>query len=157
MTRFFLILFLEIYSMSVFAAQMTYYVGAATQTNQSDNSTTQSQYIIARTVDQAAGTITEAAVTKHDNGYAEYTSTMSIVDNTLSMTESTGEITGQGILIGEPWNWSFLKAEFSMMTPKYTLRIVDYNIFAETGSILGHKDFYMTFSKSAEERLVQQE
>jgi hypothetical protein len=37
------------------------------------------------------------------------------------------------------------------------MRIVDYNFFAEPGSILGHKDFYLTSKATPGEKFVQQE
>jgi hypothetical protein len=49
-------------------------------------------------------------------------------------------ISGEGELFGEPWNWSFLRAEFKMESNG--LKIVDYNIFSTSGTVVGHKDFY---------------
>jgi hypothetical protein len=49
-------------------------------------------------------------------------------------------ISGEGELFGEPWKWSFLRAEFKMESTGLT--IVDFNIFSTSGTVAGHKDFY---------------
>lgn len=139
------------------AAQTVYFVGESIVTSVQDASVTRNPYIVARTTDSAAGTIVEVVVSKQGAAYAENTSTMKISGNQLTMTVSTGTITGDGSLTGPAWNWTFLRAEFHMTSPAYSMRIVDYNFLAEPGSILGHKDFYLTLKATAGERFVQQE
>jgi hypothetical protein len=138
------------------AAETVYYVGESITTD-AGGTVTRSPYIVARTTDQAAATITELVVSKVGGAFNENTSTMKISGNKLTMTESSGKISGQGTLTGKAWGWTFLCAEFKLQTPAYSMRIVDYNFFAEPGSILGHKDFFVTMNNTPGERLLQQE
>ena len=82
---------------------------------------------------------------------------MKVVNNHLTMTVSTGTVTGQGDLTGQPWNWTFLRAEFKMTTKTYSMRIVDYNFLADPNSIMGHKEFFLTLNSTPGQKLFQQE
>ena len=149
----FLLLFVS--AQSVFAETL-YYIGEAV-TTKSDRTITREPYIIARTPDSAAGTITEAVVSNSGTGFKENQSVMKVTGSHFTMTDLTGTVTGEGDLTGEPWKWTFLRAEFKIKTNAYSIRIVDYNFLADPKSIGGHKDFYLTPNGAAGERLVQQE
>lgn len=145
-------------SIGVQAAQTDYYVGESIVTDLKSGIATHSPYIDQRVQDPAAGTITEVVVSKRGATFAENTSVLTVTGNSsFTMKESTGTVTGHGTLSGAAWDWNFLNAEFLMTTPGYSLRIVDYNFFAEAGSILAHKDFYLTLPGSTDEKLIQQE
>jgi len=118
-------------------AETIYYIGEATTTG-SDGSVDRHAYLIARTSDQSAGTISERAVTFMRGTYAEDSSVMKVDGNRISMT--AGSIEGKGELTGKPWEWTFLRLEFDI--PQAGLKIVDYNFLAEyRASIQGHKDY----------------
>jgi len=144
--------------MTVNAAPATttlYYVGEAITT--SNSSVARHPYLLARTSDGDNNTISETIVSFDAQAklFKENSSVMKIAQNHLTMTEPTGNITGTGELTGLPWQWTFLKAEFK--APKFGLRIVDYNFFAEPGVILGHKDFYSQNKTGTGETLAIQE
>ena len=140
---------------SVFAETL-YYIGEAVVTK-SDGTITREPYIIARTSDSAAGTVTEAVVSNSGTGFKENQSVIKVTGSHFTMTESTGTVTGEGDLTGEPWKWTFLRAEFKMKTNAYSMRIVDYNFLADPHSISGHKDSYLTVNGVPGEKLIQQE
>lgn len=144
-------------SASADSIETLYYIGESIVTTMRDGAVVRSPYIVARTTDHLAGTIFESVISKHETGFSENTSTMVISGNQMTMTESTGTVTGNGSLTGPAWNWTFLQAQFHMKTPAYSMRIVDYNFFAEENSILAHKDFYLTLSSTPDEKLIQQE
>jgi hypothetical protein len=129
----------------------TYYAGEAITTTGADVS--RKPYIVARTIDKAKSTISESVVSFSRGAFRENASVIKVDGNRLTMSESTGTVTGSGELTGVPWNWTFLHAEFSIAS--FGLRIVDFNFFAEPGSILGHKDFYR--KDDAGEKLWMQE
>lgn len=151
--RLLMILLLAISAQSVFAETL-YYVGEAIVTK-SDGTITREPYIIARTSDSSARTISEAVVSNSGNGFKENQSVMKVTGSHFTMT--AGTVTGEGDLTGEPWKWTFLRAEFKMSPPGYSMRIVDYNFLADLDTISGHEDFYMTVSGVPGEKLIQQE
>ena len=153
--KFLASLLLFVSAQSVFAETL-YYIGEAVVTK-SDGTITREPYVIARTSDSAAGTITEAVVSNAGRGFAENQSVMTVTGSHFTMTVSTGTVTGEGDLTGEPWKWTFLRAEFKTKTNVYSMRIVDYNFLADPNSISGHKDFYLTNNGVPGEKLIQQE
>ena len=132
------------------APATTYYLGEAITTTGPD--VTRKPYIVARTIDKAASTISESVVSFSQGAFHENATVLKVDGNRLTLSDSTG-MTGSGEFTGVPWNWTFLHAEFSIM--KLGLRIVDFNFFAEPGSVLGHKDLYR--KDGAGEKLLQQE
>jgi hypothetical protein len=132
-------------------AKTVYYVGEAATTRGAN--VERHTYILARTTDPEANTIAEKVVSFQGTTYVENFSVMRISQNQITMTESTGTVTGGGTLTGKPWNWTFLRAEFKV--PKQNMRIVDYNFLADPSSLAGHKDFYIT--NSGVESLFMQE
>ena len=132
-------------------AKTRYYVGESITTVRSN--VERHAYIVARTTDSDANTITEKVVSFQRSSYVENSSVMKINQNQLTLTESTGTVTGGGTLTGTPWNWTFLRAEFKVQ--KSTMRIVDFNFLADTNFIAGHKDFYIT--NGGVESLIMQE
>jgi hypothetical protein len=126
------------------SAETLFYVGEAISTKGAN--VERHPYILERTTDPDAGTISEKVVSFQRNAYAEHSSVMKITQNQFTMTDSTGTASGEGTLTGSPWNWTFLRAEFQV--PKYSMRIVDYNFLADPNSIAGHKDFYMTTTQT---------
>lgn len=153
--KFLAFLLLSVSAQSIFAETL-YYIGEAVVTK-SDGTITRTPYIIARISDSAAGTITEAVVSNSGTGFRENQSVMKVTGSHFTMTESTGAVTGEGDLTGEPWKWTFLRAEFKTKTNAYSMRIVDYNFLADPNSISGHKDFYLTINGVPGEKLMQQE
>lgn len=137
-------------------AETLYYIGEAVVTK-SDGTVTREPYIVARTSDSAAGTITEAVVSNSGTGFNEVQSVLKVTGSHFTMTVSTGTVTGEGDLTGEPWKWTFLRAEFKAKTSAYSMRIVDYNFLADPNSIGGHKDYYLTTNGAPGEKLIQQE
>jgi hypothetical protein len=132
-------------------AKTLYYVGEAITTAKSN--VDRHAYILARTIDSDANTITEKVVSFQRSSYVENSSVMKINQNQFTMTEATGNVTGGGTLTGTPWNWTFLRGEFKVQ--KYNMRIVDFNFFADPNFIAGHKDFYIT--NGGVESLIMQE
>lgn len=130
-----------------------YYIGESIVT--ADSEVTRHDYLIARTSDEAKGTISETAITYQRAGYKENSSLIKIDQNHFTMTESTGTVTGEGEFTGRPWQWTFLRAEFK--APNFGMRIVDYNFFADSKSIMGHKDFYIKDKDGLSETLLMQE
>jgi len=135
------------------SASTKYYVGESIVT-MSTGEVSRSPYIIARVSAPSAGTISEAVVTRKQVGFGENKSTMTVTGNHFTLSESTGLVTGGGELTGQPWDWTFLRAEFN--APKFSLRIVDYNFFADPNLIAGHKDFYRT-TESGESMYMQED
>jgi len=118
-------------------AETIYYMGEASTTG-ADGSVDRHTYLVARTSDPSAGTITEQAVTFTRGAYAEGSSIVKVDGTHISMT--AGGMEGKGELTGKPWEWTFLRLEFDV--PQAGLKIVDYNFLAEyRTSIQGHKDF----------------
>jgi len=126
-----------LFSVQVWAEGITkYYIGEATTVI--NNQVSRQPYLIARTIDQTSGTISEAVVSYGRDGFTENSSLLKVDGNHFSM--NADGIRGEGELFGEPWNWSFLRAEFKMESND--LKIVDYNVFSTSGTVVGHKDFY---------------
>jgi hypothetical protein len=132
-------------------AKTLYYAGEAITTT--GGKVERHAYIVARTTDPDAGTISEKVVSFERSSYVENSSVMKIDQNQFTMTTSTGTVTGGGTLTGAAWNWTFLRAEFKVQ--RSTLRIVDFNFLADPNVISGHKDFYMT--NGSVESLIMQE
>jgi hypothetical protein len=132
-------------------AKTLYYVGEAITTTGSN--VERHAYIVARTTDPDANSITEKVVSFQRSSYVEDSSVMKINQNQFTMTASTGTVTGGGTLTGTPWNWTFLRAEFKVQ--KSSMRIVDFNFLADPNFIAGHKDFYIT--NGGTESLIMQE
>ncbi len=132
-----------------------YYFGESITINSESGVSVRSPYLLARTSNPTERTISEKVITKSRGTFGEFDSTMKIENNHFTMTESTGTTSGEGELTGEAWNWTFLRGEFK--APKYGMRIVDYNFFADPKSIMAHKDFYMIDPADGKEKLVQQE
>src|SRR5262249_13669748 len=93
---------------------------------------------VARTIDQTSGTISETVVSYGRDGFKEASSVLRVAGNHFSV--NADGISGEGEFFGEPWKWSFLRAEFKMESTGLT--IVDFNIFSTSGTVVGHKDFY---------------
>ena len=129
-----------------------YYIGESITTMGA--TVTRHPYIVARTTDEKAKTITETVVSYQQSGFKENSSVLTIDGNRFAMTSSTGTVTGSGELTGIPWHWTFLRGEFKVAS--YGMRIVDYNFFADNGAIMGHKDFYLK-KDGSDERLLMQE
>src|SRR5215471_497499 len=120
------------------AAETIYYIGEASTTG-ADGSVDRHTYLIARTSDQSAGTISERAVTFTRGAYAEDSSVVKVDGNRISVMTGSG-IEGKGEVTGKPWEWTFLRLEFDV--PRAGLKIVDYNFLGEyRTAVLGHKDF----------------
>jgi len=132
-------------------AKTLYYVGEAITT--AGSNVERHAYIVARTTDPDANTITEKVVSFERSSYVENSSVMKINQNQFTMTVSTGTVTGGGTLTGTPWNWTFLRAEFKVQ--KSGMRIMDFNFLADPNFIAGHKDFYIT--NGGVESLIMQE
>ena len=132
-------------------AKTLYYVGEAITT--AGPNVQRHAYILARTIDQDANTISEKVVSFQRSSYVENSSVIKINQNQFTMTVPAGTVTGGGTLTGKPWNWTFLRGEFKV--ERANMRIVDYNIFADPNVIAGHKDFYMT--NGGVENLIMQE
>ena len=109
-------------------------------------------YIVARTTDERAKTITESVVSYQPSGFKENSSVLTIDGNRFAMTAST--VTGSGELTGIPWRWTFLRGEFNVASNG--MRIVDYNFLADPLFVVGHKDFYLK-KDGSDERLLMQE
>ena len=120
-------------------AKTVYYVGEAITTT--GTKVERHAYILARTIDPDANTITEKVVSFQRSSYIENSSVIKINQNQFILTETTGSVTGGGTLTGTPWNWTFLRGEFKVQ--RFSMRIVDFNFFAEPNFIAGHKDFYI--------------
>ena len=148
---------LSVLMISSAQAQTVYYIGQAVLTKVDTGVVTRSPYIIARTSDPVSGTIHEEVVSLQNNKFVKNTSLLTIKDNHFRMSESTGTVTGEGDLTGEPWKWTFLRAEFFYVTENFKLRIVDFNFFTDPNAISGHKDFYLIQGSESEEKLFQQE
>src|SRR5262245_54728596 len=129
-----------------------YYIGESITTMGS--TVTRHPYIVARTTDERAKTITETVVSYEQSGFKEDSSVMTIDRNRFTMATSSGRVTGSGELTGKPWQWTFLRAEFEVASSG--MRIVDYNFFADPAAIMGHKDFYLK-QNGSDERLLMQE
>jgi hypothetical protein len=124
-------------SVQVWAEGTTnYYIGEATTTI--NRQVSHQPYLVARTIDQTSRTISEAVVSYGREGFSENSTVFKVDPNRFSI--NTGGTSGKGELFGEPWNWSFLRAEFKVESND--LKIVDYNIFSTSGTVVGHKDFY---------------
>lgn len=125
---------------------VVYYSGTAITTLPAHDSSgvptvVSAPYLVQRTTDQAAGTITEVVTSRGKDGkFKDNTSVMTIQGNTFTMTESTGMVTGNGTLTGTPWSWTYLKGEFSATYGGQAMKIHDVNFFAAPGYIMGHKD-----------------
>ena len=132
-------------------AKTLYYIGEAITT--AGSKVERHAYIVARTTDPDANTITEKVVSFQRSNYVENSSVIKISQNQFTMAESKGAVTGGGTLTGTPWNWTFLRAEFKVQ--KYSMRIVDFNFLADPNFIVGHKDFYTT--NGGVESLIMQE
>ena len=132
-------------------AKTLYYVGEAITT--AGSNVERHAYIVARTTDPDANTITEKVVSFQRSSYVENSSVMKINQNQFTMTTSTGTVTGGGTFTGTPWNWTFLRAELKVQ--KSSMRIVDFNFLADRNLIAGHKDFYIT--NGGVESLIMQE
>jgi hypothetical protein len=131
-------------------AKTLYYVGEAITTT--GPHVERHSYIVARTADPDANTITETVVSFQRSSYVENSSVMKINQNQLTMT--TGPVTGGGTLTGTPWNWTFLRAEFKVQNS--SMRIVDFNFLADPNFIAGHKDFYTT-NGGVESLIIQED
>ena len=133
------------------AAETIYYIGEASTTG-ADGSVERHAYLIARTSDQSAGTISERAVTFTRGAYAEDSSVVKVDGNRISVMTGSG-IEGKGEVTGKPWEWTFLRLEFDV--PRAGLKIVDYNFLAEyRTSIHGHKDFIRAGKLVSQEDVV---
>jgi hypothetical protein len=131
-------------------AKTLYYVGEAV--TMTGSNVERHAYIMARTTDPDAKTITEKVVSFQRSSYVENSSVMKINQNQLTMT--TGTVTGGGTLTGTPWNWTFLRAEFKVQNS--SMRIVDFNFLADPNLIAGHKDFYTT-NGGVESLIIQED
>ena len=130
-------------------AKTLYYVGEAITTTGSN--VERHAFILARTTDPDANTISEKVVSFERSRYVENSSVLKVNQNQFTM--STGTVTGGGTLTGARWNWTFLRGEFKV--PKSSMRIVDFNFLADPNFIAGHKDFYIT--NGGTESLIMQE
>ena len=126
-------------ALPAFSATTLFYTGEAISTK--GTSVERHRYLLARTSDEQKNTIEEKVVSFQRDHYKENASVMKIDGNNFSMTEDTKTITGNGEFTGLPWQWTFLRAEFSMATPQFKMRIVDYNFLGDETTIAGHKDF----------------
>src|SRR5215510_3953633 len=72
------------------AAETIYYIGEASTTG-ADGSVDRRAYLIARTLDQSAGTIAERAVTFTRGAYAEASTVMKVDGNRISLTAGAAE------------------------------------------------------------------
>lgn len=115
-----------------------YYIGESIITT--DSGVAKHPYLISRTSNETANSISETAITYQRSGFKENSSTLKIEKNHFTLTESTGTVTGEGDFTGLPWQWTFLRAEFK--APNFKMKIIDYNFFADPKLIMGHKDFY---------------
>jgi hypothetical protein len=129
-----------------------YYIGESITTMGS--TVTRHPYVVARTTNESAKTITETVVSYEQSGFKENSSVLTIDGNRFAMRTSTGTVTGSGELTGTPWHWTFLRGEFKVASQG--MRIVDYNFFADPAAVMGHKDFYLK-RDSSDERLLMQE
>ena len=154
MRRIFLLLFCCLaasVTVSAETAKTVYYAGEAITT--AGTKVDRHAYLLARTIDPDANTISEKVVSFQRSSYVENSSVIKINQNQFTLTDPTGSVTGGGTLTGTPWNWTFLRGEFKFQ--KFNLRIVDFNFFAEPNFIAGHKDFYIT--NGGVESLLMQE
>jgi hypothetical protein len=133
-------------------AKTVYYAGEAITT--AGPKVDRHAYLLARTIDPDANTITEKVVSFQRSSYVENSSVIKINQNQFTLTETTGSVTGGGTLTGTPWNWTFLRGEFKVQ--RFNMRIVDFNFFAEPNFIAGHKDFYIT-NGGAESLMMQED
>ena len=129
-----------------------YYVGESITTM--GTTITRHPYIVARTTDEKAKTISETVVSYQQSGFRENSSVLTIEGSRFAMAASAGAVTGSGELTGTPWHWTFLRGEFKVASSG--MRIVDYNFLADHATVTGHKDFYLKRDGS-EERLFMQE
>ncbi len=130
------------------STSIQYYSGTASytwppHTPGGASTVTSAPYLDQRTIDQAAGTITESVVNLGVNGkFKVNTSVMTIHGNTFTMTESTGSVTGAGTFTGNPWAWTFMRGEFIYTAPDgKTAKIHDVNFLAAPGMLIAHDDF----------------
>jgi len=83
-------------------AKTVYYVGDAITT--AGPKVERHAYLLARTIDPDANTITEKVVSFQRSSYVENSSAIKINQNQFTLTETTGSVTGGGTLTGSPWN-----------------------------------------------------
>lgn len=136
------------------APTVQYYIGEAITLDAGKQIATRLPYLLARSEDPEAKTISERVVSKHQSGFGEHSSVLHVEGTHFTMTEPTGTVTGEGDLTGANWQWTFLKARFEV---KGGMTIVDYNFFAEANTILGHKEFFVPSATNPQGMLIRQE